>query len=152
LMLAKRLVCCLLFGLLPGVLWGQSRVTSIRKQAPEPSAGASEIEQAIQRLGDPHFRIREEATQRLVDIGKSAVPALVEAGESQDLEVRRRAERIIASIRNSPQFWMEGLRDPRPSLRVEAANALGRIGASARRATPLLLESLKDKNHAVKEA
>lgn len=152
-MFAKCLAGCLVAALFPALLCGQSRATSLPKAANEPpSAPTPEIQQAIQKLGDPQFRVRDEASQRLVEFGKAALPALNEAAESPDLEVRKRAQWISATIRNSSRFWIEGLRDPKPSVRIEAAQELEKQGRSANAAVPVLVQALKDKNHAVKEA
>jgi WD40 repeat protein len=58
----------------------------------------SKIARLIKQLGDEDFEKREAATARLKEIGEPALDALVEAKSSDDEEVRRRAEEIVASI------------------------------------------------------
>jgi hypothetical protein len=53
----------------------------------------------IKQLGDRAFARREAATKKLADIGEPALVALRKAAtSSDDLEIRRRAERIIQTI------------------------------------------------------
>jgi hypothetical protein len=53
----------------------------------------------IKQLGDGEFAKREEASKELGDIGEPAIAALRTAAiSSDDLEIRRRAERIIQTI------------------------------------------------------
>ncbi len=51
----------------------------------------AEVEEHIGRLGDERFDIRREATWALVELGDPALPALAEAAEADDPEVRTRA-------------------------------------------------------------
>src|SRR5205085_10660909 len=60
----------------------------------------AEIARLIKQLGDDDFFNREAATKRLKEIGEPAFDALQKASTSDDLEVRRRAEPIIAVIEN----------------------------------------------------
>jgi len=53
----------------------------------------------IEKLGAEDYAVREEATQKLIEMGDSAVPALEEALKSEDLEVRLRAGRALRAIR-----------------------------------------------------
>jgi WD40 repeat protein len=59
---------------------------------------AAEIARLIAQLGDDQFDKREEASKRLVEIGEPALPALRQALDSKDAEVRTRAERLLAAI------------------------------------------------------
>jgi hypothetical protein len=54
-------------------------------------ATPDEIGRLIERLGDPSFEVREEATARLTALGGPALPALARAAADPDPEVRRRA-------------------------------------------------------------
>lgn len=59
---------------------------------------ANEIALLIKQLGHDKFKVREEATTRLKEIGEPALAALYKAMTSSDAEVRRRAESIAAAI------------------------------------------------------
>src|ERR1700730_4760234 len=56
------------------------------------------VEQLIQMLGSPIFKEREAATRKLRSLGEPALPALIEAQKTSDLEVSRRAQRLIDAI------------------------------------------------------
>lgn len=52
----------------------------------------------IRRLADDDFDTREDAAQKLIELGEPALPALRRATADPDLEVRRRIRMIIDSI------------------------------------------------------
>ncbi len=51
----------------------------------------ADVSEYIDRIGDESFESRREATWALVELGDRALPALAEAAESDDPEVRTRA-------------------------------------------------------------
>lgn len=55
-------------------------------------------ETLVRDLGNDSVEVREEATRRLLDMGKAAVKALEPAAASDDPEVRQRARHILAVI------------------------------------------------------
>ncbi len=57
-----------------------------------------EIKRWIDQLGSEQFQDREQATQKLLKFGKSALPSLKEAVKSRDAEVRHRAQQLIDRI------------------------------------------------------
>ena len=59
---------------------------------------SAKINALIRDLRAPKFAVREAATQRLIEIGSPAVAALRTASESDSLEVRVRAQTVLASI------------------------------------------------------
>src|SRR5947208_908164 len=59
-----------------------------------------DIERLVKQLGSDKFRQREEAAKRLTEIGEPALDPLQQAASRGDLELRRRAEAIIAAIEN----------------------------------------------------
>ncbi len=90
----------------------QAPAVQKQEQEPEPEAQApaepedtsesiaEEVRQLIKLLGHEKYRIREKATVRLLYIGRPALEALEEAaGESDDLEVQDRAQKLIKLIR-----------------------------------------------------
>src|SRR5438552_18593633 len=69
------------------------------------------IARLIKQLGDDAFAKREAASRELDAIGEPALPALCKAAaSSDDLEIRRRAERIVATIddRLYPELRLTG--------------------------------------------
>jgi len=58
----------------------------------------AQIERLVAKLGSEDFDEREEAGERLAKLGEKAIPALLEATKSQDLEVRRRAARLLVPL------------------------------------------------------
>jgi hypothetical protein len=60
---------------------------------------AKRIEAAIAALGSTDAKDRETATTELLDLGENALPALVEATNSKDAEVVRRANAIVSKLR-----------------------------------------------------
>jgi len=73
--------------------WG---VASDVEDSPELAA---EIDVLIEELGHPEFSSRELASERLVEIGAQALPALDQGRRHADREVRLRCERILARVR-----------------------------------------------------
>src|SRR5436853_335021 len=65
-----------------------------------------DIERLVKQLGSAKFKEREAATKRLTEIGEPALDTLAKA--TSTLEVRRRAEAIIAVIEN--KICLEQLR------------------------------------------
>jgi hypothetical protein len=63
----------------------------------EPVA-APAVEELVRGLGDDSFRVREEASKELWELGEAALPALEEAAESADPEQAIRARDLIRKI------------------------------------------------------
>jgi hypothetical protein len=59
---------------------------------------ADRIAQLVGQLGAEDFQTREQASEELRKLGRSALPALKEAAKSEDPEVQQRAQAIIARI------------------------------------------------------
>ena len=73
-------------------------VGSLRGNSGKP-AKPDRVAALIKQLGDDAFAKRVAATKELEDIGEPALAALRQAAtSSDDLEIRRRAERIIQTI------------------------------------------------------
>lgn len=60
-----------------------------------PRTGQTEIQRLIRQLGSENFQKREAASRDLAAIGQPAGSALRSAMDSSDLEVRRRAARLV---------------------------------------------------------
>src|SRR6478609_5791037 len=61
-----------------------------------------EIRRLIQRLDADDFRARETATEELIARGRGRRTLIEEAAQSDSLEVRLRAERVLASWESRP--------------------------------------------------
>ena len=66
--------------------------------APPVEMTGDEIAIAVRELGDDEFEVRERAANRLWSAGRIAEPALREAAQSPDAEVRLRAQSILESF------------------------------------------------------
>ena len=65
-------------------------------------AESDEIKRLIDQLGSERFEDREQATQALSKLGKSALRSLKEAAKSRDPEVRRRARQLVERLEAPP--------------------------------------------------
>jgi hypothetical protein len=61
------------------------------------------IDQAVADLGNENFRVREAASVTLTKHGASALPALVEASKSTDLELSKRAKALVTKMHQDAQ-------------------------------------------------
>jgi hypothetical protein len=99
--------------------------------APPVSLGAAQIEPLVEQLGANRFDDRERAHRRLAEIGEPALDWLQKAaGTSGDLEIRKRAGRLVRDIRKrlfAEQYRFQGFKD----IVWAVAN-----GCSSTRATP----------------
>jgi outer membrane protein assembly factor BamB len=62
------------------------------------AAGKPAISAAVRNLGDASWRIREDAQKQLIDAGAPAIEELRKALQSEDVEVRQRAQNILQVI------------------------------------------------------
>ena len=60
-----------------------------------PEGVEAKIKQAVEDLGSADFRTREDAEQRLAEVGKFAIPALRRAVKGDEPEVVRRAQAVL---------------------------------------------------------
>src|SRR5262245_6176526 len=65
---------------------------------PKKETMTDRIARLIRQLGDEVYTKREAASKELDAIGEPALDALRKAASSDDLEVRRRAGRILAAV------------------------------------------------------
>jgi hypothetical protein len=101
----------------------------------QPRAGAADVDSApttrptddvaalIAQLGDADFRVRRDASARLRDLGRSALPELRQAAQDKNPEIRARASQIVRVLDYRPipgRPRMQGFaRQRRISYRVE---------------------------------
>jgi hypothetical protein len=100
---------------------------------PEEELDARQVARWVTALGDDEFKVREEATRRLRDLGERAAPALRKALAGQeDLERRRRLDGLLSDL--------DGLTPSPAQLRNwRAVQALEQMGTPA---AEILLEAL----------
>jgi hypothetical protein len=67
----------------------------------EPAAPAPDPARLIQQLGHQDFRIRQAAGQALAGLGPQALPALQQARDHADLEVRRRVRDLLEPLESA---------------------------------------------------
>lgn len=118
-----------------------------------------EICQSIEQLGHAEYQKREAAIARLVEIGHASLPALKEAREHPDPEIRTLAAqayvmvrwRIGPKLRHRIGELMDDFAEQSPARQEETARDLGILGRSA--AVPTLTEILKStKNERIRLA
>jgi outer membrane protein assembly factor BamB len=76
---------------------GPGLLAYLKAQTPSPAEQAR-LAQAVEQLGHRSFHTREKATRSLIAAGRPALSYLKPAVGNTDLEVSRRAQRIIAEI------------------------------------------------------
>jgi len=86
-----------------GIVLGPYAVRSVADESnisgsAAPAKSEQEIKCLIDRLGSNRFEEREQASQELLRLGKSALYRLKEAMKSPDAEVRRRAQQLVERI------------------------------------------------------
>lgn len=76
----------------------------------------------IAQLGDPRFKLRQEATRKLIKIGRPATGQLRAALKAKDLEVRQRASQILDAL------YPKVAKGKTNHHKLEVAMLLGRLG------------------------
>jgi len=69
--------------------------------ANSPAPKPEELRKAqtlVRRLGDADFRVREQATRELFEMGLASKQALLEGSRNDDLEVRRRCRELLPDV------------------------------------------------------
>ncbi|HEV3029122.1 MAG TPA: hypothetical protein VG457_16205, partial [Planctomycetota bacterium] len=77
----------------------------------------------VDRLSDDDIGVREKAASDLVDLGKSAIPALERLSASGDVELRARAASVLRRIAESEILSRHWKRGPRITLASDGAPA-----------------------------
>lgn len=130
-------------------------------------AHQAQLAEAIRRLGDASFALRQKASADLVAAGKSALPYLKKAVDDPDLEVARRAERCLGAIEQGANTSLTlaaarllAARKPAGAVQVvldflpsagddlveeEMLTTLAAVGLPDDKADPVLLAALKDR-------
>jgi HEAT repeat protein len=144
-----------------------------QRTAPLPR-GADQVPNLIRRLADDSYQVRSTAAGRLVSLAGRAVPALQQATESADPEVRRLAanclrkieaasepDLIAAAVRvlawRRPHEAADALLDYLPAAVADApvtavGNALASLAVHGGKPDPALLRALTDESPARRAA
>jgi hypothetical protein len=110
------------------------------------AAESDRVAALIKQLGDNRFAKREAASKELEDIGEPALAALRKAATSRDdLEIRRRAERIIQTIttRAADAAIQRELAAFKGKWNVEFTNGVKEVGQIRRDRTASVAEPLR---------
>ena len=78
-------------------------LTFVQSQIPSEATN-KRLKSLIDNLGSPTFRVREDATRRLIDAGPVALPFLRPALNNSDKEVSSRAQRAIDKIQHGDRY------------------------------------------------
>jgi hypothetical protein len=97
------------------------------------------IDRLIQLLASATIEEREKAQKELVEMGKTALPALRKAGGDPDLELQTRIRKIISDIEWQPLR----LRDVAKDLTDEERTFLGQVGHLTRSNPIFVIKSLE---------
>lgn len=112
-------------------LWmGIGAAASLAAPAVDPSPDlpdpqpADDLSELIEQLGDTDPKVREAASRRLEDMGKRVLPALQEAKDTDDPEIRARVRALIrkAERRLPPAAPVRNGIGHRTSVRVSQVN------------------------------
>jgi hypothetical protein len=69
---------------------------------PTTAPAPDEVGDLINKLADPDFRVRRDASTRLKEMGPSALPKLKQAAQGRDPEIRARAGEIVHVLEYQP--------------------------------------------------
>ena len=75
-----------------------------RSTCEEPDENNEEVSEAIRKLGDPSFQVRQQAQRALLEIGTASEKLLKQAANSADLEVAKRAKAILEEFEKRRLF------------------------------------------------
>ena len=116
------------------------------------------MERLIGELQDEDSSVRVRAAGSLVQIGKDAVPALIQALQDQNAEGFARMHAAEAlwqigtpeGIKATVPVVIQALQDLDADVRRHALIALGNIGERAKDAVPILVLTLQDQDKVVR--
>ncbi len=111
---------------------------SLASHYPDTKVAPGKVAELVKKLGSANFAVRDGARKELEAIGWPALDALREAAKGEDLETKRRATEVVATI--------EGQAD----VRFYLVWGLGFVGTEAKSATPIVVKALADPSAAVR--
>jgi hypothetical protein len=86
---------------------GPALIEFFRKRTPTAET-RRQIATWIDELDNRHFSVRQRASERLIEVGSVALPALQQALPGKSLELTRRAERCIDEIKRNKAEGLTG--------------------------------------------
>ena len=114
---------------------------------------SSAVPALMESLRDPTGRVRWEAADALVRIGKPSVPGLADMLQDPDVQVRTLAIYALGQIgpdaRDATPELLATLRKDAPDLRGNVADTLQRVGVAP---SASVLSALRDPNATVRDA
>jgi hypothetical protein len=152
---------------------GPGLLAFIRKNT-TTDADLAALERLLKDLGADRFRVREQATLRLIAVGERAVPLLRDAEKSRDPEVVYRARRCLEQIKRVPSeallaaaARLLALRKPEGTAKVlldyipfaeqeylveEVCTTLAAVAVRDGKPDPVVVEGLSDRRPARRAA
>jgi len=124
------------------------------KEAPANVETAGGIDDMIEQLGSKDYAVRDEAEDKLGDMGNDATDALRSVlTKGKDENMRMRAARSLRRIGTGDAVGALkiGLKDKGAKVRKTCARSLGAVGGEAASALPNLIDALTDKELEVRE-
>ncbi|MCY2932429.1 MAG: hypothetical protein NTV86_23625 [Planctomycetota bacterium] len=109
------------------------RAAAQATSAPATAPADGEIARLIRELGDDRWAVREAATERLGDMGEEAAPALRQALQSEDPEVKARSQKLLDELALTGEAALVAVRARIQSAFAKAADV--KAVKLARRAT-----------------
>jgi hypothetical protein len=91
---------------------------------------AKRVEAAVANLGSPQFRLREAASAELIALRERAYPGLLRAAKHGDAETARRAEELLAHLRETVPGDQLAIR-AHDVIQTDEMKVVGRITAAA---------------------
>jgi len=101
----------------------------------------------VPKLGAPDDGVRRTARIALVSLGSIALPAVRDALNDPNETIRQEAAKVAEEIdaRSHPlETSIRRLKDPKASVRKQAAETLRRLGSDATPAAPALIDAMSD--------
>src|SRR4029079_6003769 len=79
--------------------------------APTPKSDSA-VEKLVMQLGDADFKLREDASKKLRDLGVKAIPALQAGTRDTSPEVSRRSRELLSTVRTDVRAALAKRFDP----------------------------------------
>jgi HEAT repeat protein len=118
----------------------------------DPATDKSTVTVLVELLSDDGYLNQKSAVEGLAELGKLAVPELLQILKSDQENLHGRAARALGEIgpaaRDAAPALIEAFRSAEQrdfAFRRTAARALGKIGSEAKAAVPDLVEALQDR-------
>ena len=132
---------------------GHAAIDALERMKLEPDVA---IPIFINLLKSKDYYLSHTASDNLVEIGKEAIPHLIDVLKSDSPNARTIAAVALGKIQpkatEAVPALSEALKDEDWDVRMRSADALGEIGAEAKAAIPFLINAMGDGNEGVRSA